>query len=104
MTNASSYSDANAVIRLAAVLDKQHIRISVTDPGIGFDDEERNRLFELFSRGDRAKRQFSGGLGIGLYLSREIVIAHGGRLEVFSAGPGMGSRFEVWLPLEKVGV
>jgi len=99
LTNASSYSDPGTVIGLEAGIDQGQIRISVTDSGIGFDAEERTRLFELFSRGRRARRQFFGGLGIGLHLSREIAIAHGGRLEAYSAGPGKGSRFEIWLPL-----
>jgi signal transduction histidine kinase len=99
LTNASTYSEAYTAIRLEATLDGGHVRIAVTDCGIGFDEDERGRLFDLFSRGRRAKALFTHGLGIGLHLAREIVAGHGGRLEAYSEGPGRGSRFEIWLPL-----
>jgi len=99
LTNASSYSDPDTAIDLEATLQDGGISIVVSDSGIGFDGEEARHLFNLFSRGDRARNHFANGLGIGLHLAREIVAAHGGHIKAESAGPGAGSRFEVWLPV-----
>jgi signal transduction histidine kinase len=52
-------------------------------------------LFERFARGSK-----SSGLGLGLFLTREIVVAHGGTIEVHST-PGQGARFELKIPLER---
>jgi signal transduction histidine kinase len=99
LSNASSYSNPGTAIRLEAALNEGEIRIAVTDSGIGFNPEEATRLFELFSRGARARSHFAGGLGIGLHVSREIVAAHGGRIRADSEGTDKGSRFQVWLPV-----
>jgi signal transduction histidine kinase len=99
LTNASSYSPPAATIVLDVKLENDQIRLAVQDPGIGFDTAEGERLFELFSRGERAKAQSATGLGIGLHLSRAIVAAHGGRLEASSAGRDKGSEFLILLPI-----
>jgi two-component system CheB/CheR fusion protein len=99
LTNASSYSDSGSAIELEATLEDGGIQIVVIDSGIGFDNEEASHLFDLFSRGERARNHFANGLGIGLHLTREIVTAHGGRVKAHSEGPGKGSRFEIWLPV-----
>ncbi|HVH45094.1 MAG TPA: ATP-binding sensor histidine kinase [Labilithrix sp.] len=72
--------------------------LSVTDHGPGIRDEIRPRLFQRFSRGVSASHH--GGLGLGLYVSRMIVEAHGGRINVESVC-GQGSTFIVELPLAR---
>jgi signal transduction histidine kinase len=69
--------------------------VTVEDRGLGIRPEDQERIFERFVRAVPS-RQF-GGLGVGLWLSRQIVEAHGGRLVVASE-PGAGSRFTVELP------
>lgn len=69
--------------------------LSVTDQGPGVPPQLMPRLFDRFVRGGR-----SSGLGLGLFLAREIATAHGGTLTVQSA-PGQGARFELALPLER---
>jgi signal transduction histidine kinase len=70
-------------------------RLSVTDHGVGVEPELQTRIFDRFVRGVSA--QHFGGLGLGLYVSREIVTAHGGSLAVKSQR-GQGSTFTMTLP------
>jgi signal transduction histidine kinase len=67
--------------------------VEVADDGIGIAPEILTRIFEPFEQGDPALRRRSGGLGLGLAISRSVVEAHGGRLTVASAGRGRGSTF-----------
>ncbi len=74
------------------------VRVHVEDSGPGIPPDELPRIFERFYQVDKARRGGEGrGSGLGLAISREIVQAHGGRLEAASA-PGRGSRFTVTLP------
>jgi signal transduction histidine kinase len=66
--------------------------VTVTDEGEGIPDEQRDRVFTRFWRSGRR-----GGTGLGLYIVRGLVEAHGGQIEVGS-GPGGGARFRFVLP------
>ena len=66
---------------------------------MGFTDEEREAMFDRFARAERARAQGIPGLGLGLYATRGIVGAHGGIIDIISAGPGQGSTVEIRLPL-----
>lgn len=68
----------------------------VQDNGIGIEPEQCQRLFELYARGFRAR--YMPGLGLGLYLCKQIIAAHGGEIGVFSA-PGEGATFWFTLPI-----
>ncbi|HEX5748912.1 MAG TPA: ATP-binding protein [Archangium sp.] len=70
----------------------------VRDNGIGMPEGERERLFERFGRGVPVRHY--GGLGLGLYLTRQLVVAHGGSISVESR-PGEGSTFTVELPVDE---
>lgn len=72
-------------------------RLTVSDTGVGMKPEELDRVFERFYRGDRGQARYSPGTGLGLAIVREIVGAHGGRVEVESV-PGRGSSFTVIMP------
>jgi signal transduction histidine kinase len=72
--------------------------IAVTDEGIGIPPEDIPHLFERFYRGTNANQQHASGMGIGLYIVKEIVSLHGGSVEVESTTGG-GSTFTVCLPL-----
>jgi PAS domain S-box-containing protein len=72
--------------------------VEVADTGIGIADEERSRLFERFFRTSAAVAQGTPGTGLGLVITKSIIEAHGGRLDVESA-PGAGTTFRVQLPL-----
>jgi signal transduction histidine kinase len=76
-------------------------RLSVTDHGPGVAAEHLGRLTEPFYRADPSRQRSSGGVGLGLYLSRVIAEAHGGKLEVTSGlGKGMQVRLEFPLPAD----
>ena len=96
LTNALRYGERRPV-RIAVALAGGRARIVVEDHGLGIRPEDQERIFERFVRAVPS-RQF-GGLGVGLWLSRQIVDAHGGRLTVESES-GQGSRFTVELPLD----
>ncbi len=74
-------------------------RLAVSDRGIGIAPEDQQRVFERFERAASARHY--GGLGLGLWIVRQVVEAHGGRISVASA-LGAGSTFTVELPLSPV--
>lgn len=73
-------------------------RIDVRDQGDGIAPEDQQRIFEQFERAVDTGRDATGGLGLGLYITRQLVEAHGGSISVQSR-PGEGSEFSVILPL-----
>jgi PAS domain S-box-containing protein len=89
--------DTPVEVRLAGMADG--ITLSVRNEGPPVPLEERATLFEPFKRG---KRAHGDGLGLGLYIVRQIASAHGGRISVES-GTGLGTRFVVWLPRHAPG-
>jgi PAS domain S-box-containing protein len=94
LTNALRYGEKRPV-RVLVRQEGERALVSVEDHGLGIRPEDQERIFERFVRAVPT-RQF-GGLGVGLWVSRQIVDAHGGRLEVQSEA-GAGSRFTVELP------
>jgi len=72
--------------------------ISVRDHGVGLTERDRQRVFEPFMRSKNPARAEVAGTGLGLFVVRRLVEAHGGRVEVEST-PGEGSTFRVHLPL-----
>jgi signal transduction histidine kinase len=74
-------------------------RIAVIDHGVGIPEAERERIFERFFRASNVQNVTDTGLGLGLYICRRIVEAHGGRIW-YEPTPGGGSTFVVSLPLD----
>ncbi|NVJ06782.1 GAF domain-containing protein [Myxococcus sp. AM001] len=95
LTNAAKYGAGRPVLVEAAFEGEEMVRVSVRDEGIGIAAEDLPRLFGRFERA--VSDRHYGGLGLGLYISRQIVDAMGGRIEVESR-PGQGSIFTVRLP------
>lgn len=77
------------------------VRVTVADTGIGVPKDLVSQLFEKFSRGKDTNRLHVEGTGLGLYVGRNLVAAHHGRMWVESAGSGRGSKFIVDIPLEQ---
>ena len=94
LDNARKYSPEGAPIMLSLAQDDERVRISVRDSGEGVPEEDRAAVFERFRR-----REGSGkpGAGLGLYISRGLVQAHGGEMSVSDAREG-GAEFSFWLP------
>ena len=76
------------------VADNGHVLIEVRDHGPGVPPEQLARLTEAFYRPDDARQRSTGGVGLGLYLARMVAEAHGGRLTVRNAEPGLAVRAE----------
>jgi len=98
LDNAHKYTeDATAPIELLAHAEKDSVVVEVRDRGIGIAKEDLARLFEPFFRADRSRTRATGGLGLGLALSRRVVDAHKGTL-VFESELGKGTVARVRLP------
>lgn len=96
LSNAIRYG-AGAPVDLRTSVRGRTLLIEVEDRGPGLAEEAQARIFERFERA--ASAQHYGGLGLGLFLARRIVEAHGGGISVESA-PGRGATFRVQLPCE----
>ncbi|RKH14912.1 sensor histidine kinase [Corallococcus praedator] len=95
VSNALKYSPSGSHVRVAVLEDADHAVVAVSDQGIGMSPEELKGLFVPFQRAGNAKQR-APGVGLGLSVSRRIIEAHGGRIEVESQ-PGQGSVFRVHL-------
>ncbi len=96
VTNALKYSAEDSPVRIRLSRDRSRVVLDVIDRGIGVAPETAKRLFDRYYRSAGGKAQ-AEGLGLGLYIARLIVEAHGGRIEVLSE-IGKGSTFRVLLP------
>jgi signal transduction histidine kinase len=97
LTNALRYGQGRPVAVTVGLRGQEpEAFVSVRDQGMGIAPEDQERIFEQFERTDGAAQV--AGLGLGLYIARQIAQAHQGRLEVRSA-PGEGAEFMLVLPL-----
>lgn len=100
LNNALKFTPKEAGITIHAGRDGDFARVQVVDEGQGIAPEHLDSVFDLFGQVESPQaRPHREGLGIGLSLVRQLAEAHGGRVEVYSAGEGKGSTFSVWLPL-----
>jgi len=92
LNNAAKYTPPGTPIEVAVIQAGPRIRIEVIDSGPGIHPNDLKRIFEKFGRGRDQSGKSVAGVGLGLYLSRRIVQAHGAELEVYST-LGVGSVF-----------
>jgi signal transduction histidine kinase len=97
LSNAIKYTPAGRTVSIAANVKDNTAQVQVCDTGVGITQEERTRVFVPFYRGQTGRR-FPQGMGLGLGIARDLIVAHGGRLDVDST-PGQGSCFTLSLPL-----
>ncbi|WP_229427033.1 hybrid sensor histidine kinase/response regulator [Massilia atriviolacea] len=98
LDNALKYTPAGGTISVSVKGDGEEALLCVSDSGIGIAPELMPYVFDLFVQGARPLDRAQGGLGVGLALVRQLALMHGGRVDVRSAGPGLGSSFELRLP------
>ncbi|MDE2038374.1 MAG: HAMP domain-containing histidine kinase [Patescibacteria group bacterium] len=91
--NAIDYSPAGGSVTISAKADGGDAVFSVKDGGIGIAKDELPLLFSKLYRGKRARSTDTEGMGIGLYISKDIIAKHGGRIWAESEGEGKGSVF-----------
>jgi len=99
VSNAIKYTPPGGNVSIAAGKTAEEVWIRVQDTGIGIPPEVQSRIFEPFYRGPESRR-FPQGMGLGLSIARDLVTAHGGRIEVESESEN-GSAFTIWLPVER---
>ena len=95
LDNAVKYTPAGGEITVSVVSYELFCRVDITDTGPGIPEEEQTKIFGRFYRGQG--HQAEEGVGVGLYLVRQIAAGQGGYVKVFST-PGEGAKFSLFLP------
>jgi signal transduction histidine kinase len=101
INNSLSYSAPPARLFIDVSTDLQRAVVRVEDSGIGIRDDEREQVFDRFYRGASPGVVRVPGVGLGLYISRQLAEHHGGRLVVESSDPETGTVFALDLPLAR---
>jgi PAS domain S-box-containing protein len=96
--NAIKYSPAGGPIEVRVAREHRLVSVSVSDQGMGIPDAALSQLFTRFYRADNAQSQHISGMGVGLFVVKEVVDLHGGEVAVEST-EGVGSTFTIRLPL-----
>jgi len=100
LSNAAKYTEPGGTITVTAAIEGENVVVRVRDTGLGLPADSLESVFDMFTQvAEHRERTGGGGLGIGLALSRQLVMQHGGSIEAKSDGPGRGSEFIVRLPL-----
>ena len=99
IANALRYSPTGSSLTIHVRQDEKFCNIDFIDQGFGFDNKELKRVFKKFYRVQNQETQNLEGAGLGLYISRQIIKSHKGKINAFSEGRGKGTRFKVSLPL-----
>ena len=100
MSNAMRYTNEGGWVVVTVSADREDALISVKDTGIGMEADEIPRAFSRFWRSDVSRERESGGLGVGLAITKEIIDRHNGTITVDSA-VGQGSTFTLRIPLKQ---
>jgi signal transduction histidine kinase len=100
MSNAAKFTDRGSIV-LSLSAEKERIRISVSDTGIGIREQDLDKLFKAFSQLEDAKTKKHEGTGLGLTITKNLLDLLGGDIKV-SSRFGVGTTFEVYLPLKHV--
>ncbi len=99
--NAIKYNNGNGWVRVTVDADHKFFYVKVADSGIGIPEEEQGRIFERFYRVDKARSRETGGSGLGLSITRNVVLMHKGAIRLNSKA-GEGSTFTLRIPLNYI--
>ncbi len=99
--NAIKYNVANGEvkIKIEVMLDRPYLKFSISDTGNGINHDDLEKLFTKFFRSEKVMKEQTSGLGLGLYIARNIIKRHGGEVSADST-EGRGSVFEFTLPTD----
>jgi len=98
ISNAIKYSPKGGLIRVGGRVEGDEVLVFVSDEGVGIPATEQERIFDRFARVDNSLTRQTPGAGLGLFLVKAVIEAHGGRVGVESQ-PGQGSTFNFTLPV-----
>lgn len=98
VSNAMKYSPEGGLVEVHIAAEPDGVLLSVKDSGIGLPADSTETIFEPFGRAANAQAKHIPGMGLGLYICRQIVQSHGGRIWAESAGEARGTTVNVWLP------
>src|SRR4051812_24078803 len=99
LTNAVKFTPRGGTIWVRVTRSCGQASIEISDTGKGISPDLLPHIFERFRQGDSSSTRRHGGLGLGLTIAHQLVVMHGGTIEVNSAGEGKGSRFAILLPI-----
>ncbi len=99
LDNAIFYSPTGSTVTILLYKQSGDLVFKVNDQGIGVPKDSRSKLFTKFFRAENARQQRPDGTGIGLYMAKKVVLAHGGSV-LFESEEGLGSSFGFRLPLK----
>jgi signal transduction histidine kinase len=101
VSNAIKFTPEGGDVHVSVVRSNGAVRLEIADTGIGISPDEQHRLFERFFRASTASERHIPGTGLGLYIARAIVEAHGGSIS-FESEPGHGTAFRIDMPVGSV--
>lgn len=100
LENAIQYTGPGGAIIISAATQNGNVTFSVQDSGIGITEQEKERIFTKFFRGEKAMRMETRGSGLGLFIAKKIVEIHGGKIW-FSSEEKRGTTFFVSFPAQR---
>ncbi|NER78935.1 MAG: HAMP domain-containing histidine kinase [Leptolyngbya sp. SIO1D8] len=100
LDNAFKYTKDDGLVQLCLRIQVHHVLIQVADNGVGIPEADLPQIFERFYRVDAARSRHTGGFGLGLSITQQVVRAHNGQITATST-VGQGSTFHIQLPLQK---
>jgi two-component system sensor histidine kinase BaeS len=100
VNNAIKFTPSGGIVSVDASVQDNEVWIRVNDTGPGIPLDEQANIYTPFYRG-LSENRFPQGMGLGLSIARDLVVAHQGRLE-FSSVPNEGSSFTIWLPFRPI--
>lgn len=100
LSNAVKYSPEGGTITIQVIARANEVDIEISDEGVGIPKENQAKIFDRFYRVDKARARSLGGTGLGLAISKELVEAHGGKIDVESAWQ-QGTTISITLPYSR---
>lgn len=98
LSNALKYSHAGGHVHVCLTRENDHVRLMVSDDGIGIPDSEKEKVFDKFYQVDNSTTRQVGGTGLGLAITKELVTLHGGEITLESAD-SKGCSFNILFPV-----